>query len=74
MTQIFAIQYLYKQLVNTENMSNNEIGGRPVTITKEGTSIKVVFHPIAKGAKHPDAVVFSVKLAKSDLDILKKSL
>ena len=29
-------------------MSNNEIGGRPVTITKEGTSIKVVFHPIAK--------------------------
>ena len=55
-------------------MSNNEIGGRPVTITKEGTSIKVVFHPIAKAAKHPDAVVFSVKLAKSDLDILKKSL
>ena len=37
------------------------------------TSIKVVFHPIAKGAKHPDAAVFSVKLAKADLDKLKKA-
>ncbi len=55
-------------------MSNNEIGGRPVTITKDGTSIKVVFHPIAKGAKHPEATVFSVKLAKSDLEKLKKLL
>ena len=55
-------------------MANNEIGGRPVTITKDGTSIKVVFHPIAKGAKHPEATVFSVKLAKSDLDTLKKAL
>jgi hypothetical protein len=54
-------------------MVNDEIGGRPVTITKDGTSIKVVFHPIAKAAKHPDAVVFSVKLAKSDLDKLKKA-
>ena len=54
-------------------MSNNEIGGRPVTITKDGTSIKVVFHPIAKGAKHPDAAVFSVKMAKADLDKLKKA-
>lgn len=55
-------------------MSKEEIGGRPVTITKEDGKIKVVFHPIAKGAKHPDAAVFSVKLAKSDLDKLKKAL
>ena len=74
MIQNLAIQYLYKQLVNSQNMSNNEIGGRPVTITKDGTSIKVVFHPIAKAAKHPDAVVFSVKLTKSDLEKLKKAL
>jgi hypothetical protein len=55
-------------------MSKEEIGGRPVTITKESGKIKVVFHPIAKGAKYPDAAVFSVKLAKSDLDKLKKAL
>lgn len=55
-------------------MSKEEIGGRPVTITKEDGKIKVVFHPIAENAKHPDAVVFSVKLAKSDLDKLKKAL
>jgi hypothetical protein len=55
-------------------MSKDEIGGRPVTITKEDSKIKVVFHPIAKGAKHPDAVVFSVKLTKSDLEKLKKAL
>lgn len=55
-------------------MSNNELGGRPVTITKDGSSIKVVFHPIAKGAKHPGASVFSVKLTKSDLEKLKKVL
>ena len=55
-------------------MVKDEIGGRPVDITKEDGKIKVVFHPIAKGAKHPDAVVFSVKLSKSDLDRLKKAL
>jgi hypothetical protein len=55
-------------------MANDEIGGRPVTITNEDGKIKVVFHPIAKGAKHPDAAVFSVKLAKADLDKLKKAL
>ena len=55
-------------------MTKDEIGGRPVTITKEDEGrIKVVFHPIAKGAKHPDAAVFSVKLAKSDVDKLKKA-
>ncbi len=55
-------------------MVKDEIGGRPVTITKEDGEIKVVFHPITKGAKHPDAAVFSVKLSKADLDKLKKTL
>jgi len=55
-------------------MVKDEIGGRPVDITKEDGKIKVVFHPIAKGAKHPDATVFSVKLSKSDLDKIKKAL
>ena len=55
-------------------MVKTEIGGRPVDITKEDGKIKVVFHPLAKGAKHPDAAVFSVKLSKTDLDTLKKAL
>ena len=55
-------------------MANDEIGGRPVTITEKDGKIKVVFHPIAKAAKHPDAVVFSITLGKSDLDKLKKAL
>ena len=54
-------------------MVKDEIGGRPVTITKEDGKIKIVFHPIAKGAKHPDAVVFSAKLSKTDLEKLKKA-
>jgi len=54
-------------------MANDTIGGRPVTITKEGTSVKVVFHPVTKGVKHPDANVFTVKLTKKDLDALKKA-
>lgn len=54
-------------------MVKSEIGGRQVDITKEDNKIKVVFHPIAKGAKHPDATVFSVKLSKSDLETLKKA-
>ena len=53
-------------------MAKSEIGGRPVSITKEDGKVKIVFHPIAKGAKHPDATVFSVKLSKLDLEILKK--
>ena len=54
-------------------MVKYEIGERPVDITKEDGKIKIVFHPIAKGAKHPDAAVFSVKLSKSDLETLKKA-
>ena len=55
-------------------MVKDEIGGRPVNITKEDEKIKVVFHPLAKGAKYPDANVFTVKLGKSDLEKLKKAL
>lgn len=55
-------------------MVKNEIGGRPTDITKEDDGkIKIVFHPMAKNAQHPDAVVFSVKLSKSDVDKLKKA-
>jgi len=54
-------------------MTTAEIGGRRVHITKEGDEIKVVFHPIAKGAKYPNAKVFTVKLSKKDLDTLKSS-
>ena len=57
----------------SKNMVKYEIGERPVDITKEDGKIKIVFHPIAKGAKHPDAAVFSVKLSKSDLETLKKA-
>lgn len=48
-------------------------GGRPVDITKEGDGIKIVFHPMAKGVKHPNANVFSLKLSKKDLEALKKA-
>ncbi len=57
-----------------QTMTETKIGGRSVTITKEDNSIKVTFHPIAKGAKHPKANVFTVKLSKSDIDTLKKAL
>jgi len=54
-------------------MTKDEIGGRPIDITKEDGKIKIVFHPMANGAKHPDASVFTVKLSKADLEKLKKS-
>lgn len=54
-------------------MVEKTIGGRPVDITKEADKIKVVFHPVAKVAKHPKANVFTVKLSKSDLEVLKKA-
>jgi hypothetical protein len=55
-------------------MAKDEIGGRPVTITKESGKIKVVFHPAASGAKHPDARMFQITLGKADLEKLKKAL
>ena len=55
-------------------MATDEIGGRPVTISKEDGKVKVVFHPMAKGAKHPDARMFQVTLDKADIEKLKKAL
>ena len=54
-------------------MVKETLGNRSVDITKEDGGVKIVFHPIAKGAKHPDAAVFSIKLTKKDLDVIKKS-
>ncbi len=64
----------YKQLHLNKNMVKEVIGGRPANIEKDGNSIKVTFHPISENAKHPDAKVFSIRLSKKDLDLLKKSL
>ena len=52
-------------------MAKDVIGGRPVDITKESDGVKIVFHPMAKNATKPDAVVFSIKLTKTDLEKLK---
>ena len=54
-------------------MAKDEIGGRPIDITKVDGKIKIVFHPIVKHATHPDANVFTVILSKSDLDKHKKA-
>ena len=54
-------------------MVEANIGGRPVDITKEGSAVKIVFHPIAKTATKPKANVFTVKMSKADVDKLKKS-
>ena len=59
---------------NTPIMAKDELGGRPVTITKDNGKVKIVFHPMASGAKHPDARMFQITLGKADLDKLKKSL
>jgi len=64
----------YKDLVYEMTMAEETIGGRPATITKEDGKIKIIFHPLAKDAKHPKANVFTVKLAKADLEKIKKSL
>lgn len=55
-------------------MVKETIGGRPVDIEKEGSDLKVVFHPIVKAAKHPNAAVFTVKIGKRDIETLKKLL
>ena len=54
-------------------MVEDNIGGRPVDITKDGNEVKIVFHPIAKNATKPKANVFTVKLRKTDLDKIKKN-
>ena len=55
-------------------MADETIGGRPATITKEDGKGKIIFHPLAKDAKHPKANVFTVKLAKADVEKIKKAL
>ena len=57
-----------------KTMAEDTIGGRPVDITKEDGKVKIIFHPLAKDAKHPKANVFTVKLAKADVEKIKKAL
>jgi len=54
-------------------MTSAEIGGRRVDLSKEDNAIRIVFHPIAKGAKFPNAKVFTITLSKKDLETLKKA-
>ena len=54
-------------------MAEDEIGGRPVDITKQGDKIKIVFHPMSKNAKDPKAALFTVKLSSSDIAKIKKA-
>ena len=51
-----------------------EIGGRPCDITKEGSKIKIVFHPMMASAKNPDANIFTIKLSSTDIAKLKKAI
>ncbi len=53
-------------------MAKDEIGGRPIDITKTDGKIKIVFHPMTKNATKPDATVFSLTVSKADLEKLKK--
>jgi len=64
----------YKDLIYEKTMADETIGGRPATITKEDGKVKIIFHPLAKDAKHPKANVFTVKLAKADVEKIKKAL
>jgi len=56
-----------------QNMAKDEIGGRSVDITKEDGEVKIIFHPISKDAKFPNANSFTVKLSKKDLETIKKA-
>ena len=53
-------------------MAKDEIGGRPIDVTKVDGKIKIVFHPMAKNATKPDAAVFSLTVSKAELEKLKK--
>ena len=53
-------------------MAKDEIGGRPIDITKVDGKIKIVFHPMAENAAHPEANMFTLTLSKSELEKLKK--
>lgn len=47
------------------------IGGRPITIEKEDSGLRVVFHPI-NGIKHPEGKIISIILDKTDISKLQK--
>jgi len=55
-------------------MATDEIGGRPVDISKEDGKVKIVFHPMSQNAKNPKAALFTIKLSSSDIAKIKKSL
>ena len=55
-------------------MATDEIGGRPVDISKEDGKVKIVFHPMSENAKNPKAALFTIKLSSSDIAKIKKSL
>lgn len=52
-------------------MAKQIIGNYPVDITKDGDTVRIVFHPISKNAKHPDANVFTLRIKKKDLETIK---
>ena len=68
------IQNSYKDPIRETIMTEETIGGKPVTITKDGDKIKLEFHPAAKDAKHPKSVSFQITLSNADLTKIKKSL
>jgi hypothetical protein len=53
-------------------MAKDVLNGRPVDITKIDDKIKIIFHPLLKNAKHPDAVMFTLTLSKLEIEKLKK--
>ena len=53
-------------------MAEDKIGGRPVTVTKQGNNVKIVFHPMSPNAKNPNAALFTIVLSKDDLAKIKK--
>ncbi len=54
-------------------MAEDIIAGRPVTITKQGVNVKIVFHPLLNSkAKDPKAELFKIVLSKDDLAKIKK--
>ena len=56
-------------------MAEETIGGRPVTITKEGDKVKIIFHPLKPKAKeNAKATMFTATLSNADLTKIKKWL
>ena len=69
------IQNFYKDPIRETIMVEETIGGRPVTITKDGDKVKIIFHPIKPSIpKNAKASMFTVTLSNADLTKIKKSL